>query len=324
MSIKDSIKQRVPKSVRVKLRALLPGLVERRYKAYREKRIKKESPHINRERIATDLRNLGLEKGDTVLLHSSLKSIGYVEGGPITVIEALLGVLSKKGTLMVPTYTLIEGSMYKTCTADDYIFDPKTSKTQLGAIPSTFLKLPGIERSIHPTHSVSAIGENAKYVVESHHLAQSTFGIDSPWDRLMKLNGKLLMIGLGMGRNTISHVLEDNLEDRFPLPVRMEKTFRVKCRDWDGSIIQVGVNPLDPKYIEHRMDQPARKDLRDYFWHNFVNAGILNVGKIGRAASWTANAKAYYQHLEGLMELGVTIYTRQEELQAMERSRRGS
>jgi aminoglycoside N3'-acetyltransferase len=81
---------------------------------------------------------------------------------------------------MVPTFSMKE-TIYKTCLDKNYIFDPRVTGTFLGAIPSTFLKFPGVYRSVHPTHSVSAVGKHAKYITESHHLAGSISGPDSPW-----------------------------------------------------------------------------------------------------------------------------------------------
>jgi aminoglycoside N3'-acetyltransferase len=55
--------------------------------------------------LETDLRELGLQSGDQVVVHSSFKSIGPVEGGPVAVVEALLAVLGPSGTLVLPTFT---------------------------------------------------------------------------------------------------------------------------------------------------------------------------------------------------------------------------
>lgn len=279
----------------------------------RENQIRRKAPTITKHRIKEDLRKLGLAKGDIVFLHSSLKSIGYVEGGAATVIDEIIEVLGSSGTLIIPTFSM-KKNIYNTCMDKAYIFDPQTTGTILGLIPSTFLEYPNIHRSIHPTHSVSAVGEHAEYITEAHHLAPSIFGPDSPWDRLLKLDGKIFVLGLKMGRNTFSHALEDRVSDEFPLPVRMKETYFLKCKNRDGRIIEVPVKPFDPKFKKVRMDQDKRNDLREYFWNEFTRAGILRVGKIGQATSWIASANKYYDHLYGLMKEGITIYSSSEEL----------
>ena len=280
----------------------------------RVKEIKRAGPRITKERIVEDLKKLGLKEGDNVLLHSSLKSIGYVKGGARTVIQAVVDVISPSGTLIVPTYSL-KGTMYATCKTKNYIFDPHSSPTGLGNIPATFLNFHNKYRSIHPTHSVSAIGKNAKFITEAHHQASSTFGADSPWDRLMKLNGKVMALGVTIWPIPLVHVLEDRELDKFPLPVRMKKTYILKCKDWTGNLIEVPVTPLDPKYIKIRIDQETRQDLKDHFWQEFIQAGIVNVGNVGQATAWIASANGFYKHCYTLMKEGITIYSSIEELQ---------
>lgn len=274
----------------------------------------KLAPTITKERIIKDIKDLGIHKGDVVLVHSSLKSIGYVEGGAQTVLEALYEAVSTSGTLVVPTYHTVGGSMYKTCLTKDYVFDPHTAPTHLGAIPSASLRFPNVERSIHPTHSVSAIGKHAKYITEAHHLAGSTFGPDSPWDRLVKLDSEVLGLGVSMAYPAFYHMVEDMMLDDFPLPVRMKETYYLKCKDWNGNLISVPVTPLDPKFVKRRIDQKARKDLRKYFWNEFTRIGLLTVGEVGQATSWLNSARSFYKHLISLVKEGITIYSTPDEL----------
>ncbi|RPI41511.1 MAG: aminoglycoside N(3)-acetyltransferase, partial [Bacteroidetes bacterium] len=59
---------------------------------------------ITKDRLIHDLKEIGVEKGDSLNLKISLKSIGHVEGGPRTVIEALMEVAGKKGTLVAESF----------------------------------------------------------------------------------------------------------------------------------------------------------------------------------------------------------------------------
>lgn len=281
----------------------------------RRREVKATRPLIRKEQIIADLRALSLVAGDAIVVHSSLKSLGYVEGGPRTVLDALYETVTPAGTLIIPTYYML-GSMYQTClAADRYVFDVRRSGTALGSIPAAFLKFPGIERSIHPTHSVSAVGQQAKYVTEAHHRAPSTFGPDSPWDRLLKLDGKVVGLGVSLAPAlTLAHYLEDATLKEFPLPVRMQSTYRLKCRTWGGDVIDVPVTPLDPQYARQRIDRLQRQDLRAYFWQEYEQAGLLTSGQVGQATAWYIPARAMYDHLIKLMHEGITIYSTTEEL----------
>lgn len=287
----------------------------RRYQHWRNKAVlKTNSRHVGKEELILALRALGVVPGKTVMLHSSLKSIGYVPGGAPDVIKALCEAISPGGTLVVPTYYQPGGSILATCRMDGYYFDPVRHGTGLGALPEAFLRVPGIERSIHPTHSVSAVGPNAKYVTEAHHTAPSIFGVGSPWQRCLELDALVLGLGVSMGPVTFYHLLEDSVGDNFPLPVRMREVYVLTCRDWKGNEIRVPVRPLDPEYARRRIDTPGRGDLRDYFWNEFSGAGLLRAGMVGEARSWSIQARRFYAHLETLMREGITIYSTPEEL----------
>ena len=58
-------------------------------------------PPITKSRLISDLKKLGVSPGDIIMLHASVKAIGWVVGGPDVVIQALLDVLGEEGTLMM-------------------------------------------------------------------------------------------------------------------------------------------------------------------------------------------------------------------------------
>jgi len=296
------------------LKSLVKGVLSEFRSKRRQRQISRDARHVTREDLSADLRALGIARGDNIFVHSSLKSLGFVDGGPTAVWSALLEVLGPEGTLVVPTYYQPGGTIYQTCKLPDYVFDPAVHGTGLGALPSAFLKLPGVHRSLHPTHSVSAIGPNAAFVTESHHVAQSIFGRDSPWERFLRLNGKVLGLGISMGPVTFYHMLEDLVGDAFPLPVRMNETHRLPCRDGTGKVITVPVVPLDPHFMARRIDNPSRDDLREYFWREFTRSGLLRIHRVGDSTSWIIDAQALYGHLELLMNEGITIYATPQEL----------
>jgi aminoglycoside 3-N-acetyltransferase len=307
-------KKEIMGDIKKSLKAGAKQMLERGRRWRRQAEIRRSSPTITHDRLVADFRALGLEPGDTVLVHSSLKSLGYVEKGPRTVVEALYQSVAPDGTILFPAYYMPGGTIYETCKLEDYIFDPRVHGTRLGRLPEEFLKFPGVERSLHPTHSVAALGRNARYLTEAHHLAPSIFGKDSPWDRLLRIGGKVCGLGLPMAPGGLYHPLEDHMLDAFPLPVRMKETHFLRCRHPSGEIIQVPVVPLDPKFVPRRIDQRSRDDLRDYFWREFTRVGLLRVGQVGEARTWWMPARDFFDHLITLAREGITIYSTPEEL----------
>jgi len=161
------------------------------------------------ETLARDIRAMGISSGDALMVHSSLKSIGWVDGGADTVIDALLSVIGEdEGVLFVPTLTATFaragwGEMTK------YAFDPKQTPSRVGRITDTLWRRPNAFRSEHPTHSLAAIGKDAEELVKGHGGDASTFDKRGPYGKYVKLKATVMFIGTGMGCNTTLHVGED-------------------------------------------------------------------------------------------------------------------
>jgi len=160
-------------------------------------------PEVSREQIVSGLRRLGLKAGDGVMVHSSLKSFGRVVGGPGAVIEALMQVLTPAGTLLMPSFN--HGRPFRK--GGEGYFDSLTTPTTNGAIPDTFWRMPGVYRSLSPTHSFAAWGKNARRYTRFHHRTL-VMGPDSPLGLLGREGGWGLLIGVGHNVNTYHHVVE--------------------------------------------------------------------------------------------------------------------
>jgi aminoglycoside 3-N-acetyltransferase len=146
--------------------------------------------------IVDDLRALGLRAGDRVVVHSSLRAVGTVEGGANTVVDALLDVLGPEGVLMVPTFTYTTER-----------FDPTVDPGRTGAVAETVRLRPGAVRSLHPTHSVAVLGPGARELCAGHEDLAAT-DVNSPLDRLARAGGYVLLLGVGHIANTTVHVAE--------------------------------------------------------------------------------------------------------------------
>ncbi len=152
---------------------------------------------VTREMIVQGLRELGLRTGDLMQVHSSLRAFGYVEGAAETVVDALLEVVAPGGTVMVPTFN--HGAVD--------VFDVETTPSANGAITEAFRKRPEARRSVHPTHPYAAIGAQAEELTREH-LELLTFDRRSPLGKLADAGGWVVMLGVGMDRNTAAHIGE--------------------------------------------------------------------------------------------------------------------
>jgi len=170
--------------------------------------------------INNDLQKLGLTKGDTVIVHSAMSKIGWIAGGPETVIDALMEVLTPQGNLIMPTMTTgntnpenwqnppVPQDWWPIIRAEMSPYRPKITPTRgMGKIPETFRNYPGVYRSLHPTCSFAAWGKNAKEIVKQHPIDE-TFGEKSPLGKIRKLNAKILLLGVTHENNTSLHFAE--------------------------------------------------------------------------------------------------------------------
>jgi aminoglycoside N3'-acetyltransferase len=279
--------------------------------------VKQTQRHVSREELVAGLARLGIVQGDAVFIHSSLKSLGYVDGGAATVVQALQEAVGPQGTLVLPTYYMPGGSIRATCEMKDYVFDVRKHGTNMGRLPEAFLASAGIRRSVHPTHSVSAWGRHAAYLTEAHHHAPSVFGEGSPWQRFVGLeNAKVLGLGISMGPVTFYHVLEDAMGEDFPVPVWGQESYRLPCIDQNGQRGEVPLRPFDQTLAQRRIDHRSRDDLRAYFMEEFKRAGLLHSGQVGEAPSWWIPARGFYDHLHRLASENLTIYSTPEQLAA--------
>jgi aminoglycoside 3-N-acetyltransferase len=173
-----------------------------------------------REGIARDLLDLGLQEGMTVLVHSSLSSLGWVCGGPVTVIQALMDVVTDKGTIVMPAMSPgnsdpmlwhnppVPGEWKEIIRATMPAFDPLVTPARgMGITAEVFRTWPGTVRSAHPSTSFAARGCHADDVVRDHKL-DNCLGETSPLARLYDLDAAVLLLGVGYDCNTCFHLSE--------------------------------------------------------------------------------------------------------------------
>jgi aminoglycoside 3-N-acetyltransferase len=184
-------------------------------------------PLVTRGTIAAALRELGVRTGDALLVHSSLSALGWVCGGPVAVVQALLDVLGPSGTLVVPTQTgdlsdpalwtspPVPEEWWEAVRAATPAYDPRISPSRgVGVVPETVRTWPGARRSAHPQTSFAALGARADEVVAGH-ARDCRLGERSPLATLERLDARVLLLGAGYHACTAFHLAEY----RIPAPL---------------------------------------------------------------------------------------------------------
>ena len=152
------------------------------------------SAGISRQQLAGDLGTIGIQQGDQLAVGVSFKSLGRVEGGPETFIDALTDTVGPDGTVLMNTFTEFFNRTEVRAGWTDYVFDVDTTIANTGVVPEFFRRREGSFRSRHPTNSVAAIGKHADYLTRDHDEHAPAY---LPFARLSELGGKYLAVGIG-------------------------------------------------------------------------------------------------------------------------------
>lgn len=184
-----------------------------------------------KEDLKKFLAEMGLENKDAVMVHSSMKSIGDVEGGADTVVDAFMEYFAD-GLFMTPTHTWAQMS------AEHCVFDPQTEPACVGIIPNIFRQRQGVVRSLHPTHSIAAYGPNAAEYIKGEENVTTPCQPGGCWERLYHIKAKILLVGVTHIRNTFIHAIEEVYD--VPERLTAEPTvFQIKMPD--GSLKETAV-----------------------------------------------------------------------------------
>ena len=175
---------------------------------------------VLKQDILSALSEVGVCNGQTIMVHTSLSSLGFVCGGAQVIIEALLETVGTEGTIMMPTQSWKnldpatgvhweEPENWWQLIRENWPAYNKdiTPTNTMGTVAEMFRKWPGTLRSDHPARSVAAWGKHAEYLTSAHDLS-NIFGDGSPIGKLYEQDGLVLLIGVGYDKNTSLHLAD--------------------------------------------------------------------------------------------------------------------
>ena len=292
--------------MRDQIRAFIPKELLNWYRQFKKNKVrlnlekqKDKGDALSQEKLVEQFKNIGIEEGDSLMVHSAMSKIGYLENGPKTFVNALIEAVGETGNILMPSSPVDKLQL-------DYIsknrtFDVLNTPSKMGAISEYFRKKDGTKRSTHPTEPVCAFGPHADYFTNGHFGKETPYGETSPWHRLMEKNGKILYVGVTLiNAGTHLHVLED-LTD-FKYPVYADTTFDIEVINHLGLSQHVKTRVHNPEFSKRRKC--------DELIPQFKEDNVLKEVKIGQAQCLLLDANAMLKSmLEAYNNKGVTMYT---------------
>ena len=156
---------------------------------------------VTKQQLKNALAELGIKKGMTLEVHSSLSSFGELEGGALTVIDTLKELVTEDGSIFMPALRLskelelTENDKKLGITVKIKILEPDTERTAMGIVADTFRKMPDTYTG-RDVISTSGWGKHGKEAL--------TGGLDYA----IHNDGKALLLGVDIYKLTAMHYVE--------------------------------------------------------------------------------------------------------------------
>lgn len=244
------------------------------------------------------LRRLGIQPGDVLIAHTSYGRFAGFDGGIGDAIRVLQEAVGEDGTLLMPTLPF-SGS------AIDYvsetpITDLRKTPSRMGLLTEIFRRLPGVTRSIHPTHPIAAWGRHSEIMLEGHATAGSPCGMGSPYHKLLEFDGKILLAGVTIRSMTFYHCVEEMLESLLPTSPFTRKIYSLQSCDRNGQL-HLTQSRLYERSVSKRRDCGLMIDpLRE--------RGCWHETKVGRLPLIALSAREVLSTAEDMARRGIFCY----------------
>lgn len=228
-----------------------------------------------KESLLKDIKNMEIVPKGALLIHSSLKAIGPVEGGADTVLDAWCEYM-KDGLLIFPTHT------WRQIGKETLVFDSRSLPSCVGVLPELFRHRPGVLRSLHPTHSVAALGKGAEGYVAGEETRISPCPREGCWGKLLDLDADILFLGCTLRSNTFLHGVEEweGIPDRIDPKPQHVAIIGPKGETYETDL--------------HRHHSEACEDISENYIKMepvFLKHGAIHYGTFGDAKCVLGNAR---------------------------------
>ncbi len=228
------------------------------------------------------------------MVHSSMRSVGPILGGPNEMIESLLESVGSSGTVMM--YVDWEDGAQRYTRADRETplsparrdawpaFDPAKARADrsYGILPEFLRTWPGARRSGNPGASVAAVGARAEWICADHPLNYG-YGPGSPLAKLVEARGRVLLLGSPLENVTLLHFSEHVARLPNKRVIRYhEKLLRDGRPEW------VEIEEFD---TADPVVDAAPEDHFDRLMRAYLEQVAVSTGSVGKARAYLFDAE---------------------------------
>ena len=239
--------------------------------------------------LLSDIKNIGLKSDDKIIIHSSMKKVGEVQGGGNTLLDVFCDYLGEEGLVVLPCHTWDSvqnyGNIYHT-----------NVPSNLGLLPNLFRVRKGVYRSLHPTHSLCAFGKGAKEFVQGEIGNDCFCGNGRCMSKLLDMNAKVLLLGVTLTSCTFFHLIEEQTTPNHYWFNEKPGMYKIKMPD--GQLIE---NPVYDTKID-----------TSHYFDNALSVvkgeKTTRLGKIGNADCILFECQKIYPLIEGLIKQNPNIF----------------
>lgn len=263
----------------------------------REAGLRLRSPLSEKQLLDIFVNALGLCKGDTVFVHSSIDQLNL--GFPFyRVLSLMQDLVGAGGTLLFPTYPQL--SSYEFLRRGE-VFDIRKSPSYTGILSEFARRQANAVRSLHPTKSVCAIGAAAEELTRDHQESPYPYDSCGPYYRITEFGGKIVGLGVSTANLSFVHCVDDALKDDFPVKPYHAQLFAATCINGAGDRVIVETYAHDLRKMNHNIPR---------FMKTHVASDACVDLNLNGMKFFRADSRRLFDEMSNLAATGKTIYAR--------------
>ncbi len=245
------------------------------------------------------LMRAGISEGDTLMVHSSMKSNSGFKGTINDFIESFISVIGHTGNLTMMSMSY-QGISSKEFLAQGKPFDVRKSISMVGLPTEIFRRRNDVLRGLHPTHSVAAWGQKSEWLVQEQENDINPFGNKSPFHKLLELDGKIILFDVPFNTMTFEHYLENRFKEYVPVSLFEDTLKNGIVIDRSGATKEISTLVLNEKLNKMRDSRFLEQELK--------KRAAIKYLKIGRSEVAILSARDAVEVSKIMFESGKGFY----------------